>query len=164
MFHIFAFSPGKPSGMAPLLHRGDPHDRAEQRSHCRFLHTSRDPRAYADWLARAVLRRAPVSGRRCTATREEAEARPSMLAERDASHAVASAAPGVEPARLGGGRERPERRREGHRVPWPDLGVPGAIAGFFTVSRIYGRTEQTNAKFHRLTESSIKTSKQVFLT
>jgi hypothetical protein len=32
-----------------------------------------------------------------------------MLEERDASHAVADAASGVEPARHGGGRERPER-------------------------------------------------------
>ena len=44
-----------------------------------------------------------------------------MLEERNASHAVAGAAPGVEPARHGGGRERPERRREGQRVPSPDL-------------------------------------------
>ena len=28
--------------------------------------------------------------------------------------------------------------------------------------RIYGRTEQTNVKFHRLKESAVKTSKQAF--
>ena len=60
---IFPRLAGCARGLAPLLHRGDPHDRAEQRAHCRFLHTSRDRRAHADWLARAGLGRAPVSGR-----------------------------------------------------------------------------------------------------